>query len=160
MIENDARGLLQKSDYSSSDRWVAISRRKKKVQKWSQVNQERPFEFTMNTSTWFKKCFNQDFIFCKYMLPSEYELFISTTPFWARFSSGMKRCPTFPASFQGFLWFTSMTLEDFSFGIWGLAETLLFSAIGGSDAWSFEVLVVHLLIFFFFLLIPETIFFV
>lgn len=124
MIENDACSLLQKSDYSSSDRWVAISRRGKKVRKWSQVNQERPFEFTMNTSTWFKKCFNQDFIFCKYVLSSEYELFISTTPFWARFSSGMKRCPTFPASFQGFLWFTSMTLEDSGFGIWGLAETL------------------------------------
>lgn len=80
----------------------------------SQVNQERPFEFTMNTSTWFKKCFNQDFIFCKYMLPSEYELFISMSLFWARLSFGLKRCPAFPASFSSFIWFTSMTLGDFS----------------------------------------------
>lgn len=105
-----------KSDYSSNDRWVAISERKK-VQKLSQVNQERPFEFTMNTSTWFKKYFNQDFIFFKCMLPSEYELFISMSPLWARHSYSLKRCPDLPVGFSrlpliyfsdtGSLWLTS-----------------------------------------------------
>lgn len=99
MIENDACGLLQNLITAPVINGLPLAEGKK-VQKLSQVNQERPFEFTMNTSTWFKKCFNQDFIFCKYMLPSEYELFISTSPFWARLSFGMKRCPTFPASFS------------------------------------------------------------
>lgn len=135
---------------------LPLAEGEKKVRKWSQVNQERPFEFTMNTSTWFKKCFNQDFIFCKYVLSSEYELFISMTPFWARFSSGMKRCPTFPASFQGFLWFTSMTLEESGFGIWGLAEALFsYRWFRCMKVWSSHCVFADI----FFLLIPETIIF-
>lgn len=100
MIENNARGLLQNLITAPMIDGLPLAEGKKKVQKLSQVNQEWSFKFTMNTSTWFKKCFNQDFIFCKYILPSEYELFISTSPFWARLSFGMKRCPTFPASFS------------------------------------------------------------
>lgn len=114
MTLNDAHGLLQNLISTPMIDGLPLVEEKKKVQKLSQVNQERPFEFTMNTSTWFKKCFNQDFIFCKYMLPSEYQLFISMSLFWARLSFGLKRCPAFPASFSRFIWFTSMALGDFS----------------------------------------------
>lgn len=134
-----------KSDYSSNDRWVAISERKK-VQKLSQVNQERPFEFTMNTSTWFKKYFNQDFIFFKCMLPSEYELFISMSPLRARHSYGLKRCPDLPAGFSrlpliyfndtGSLWL--MKLSAFQPQVGQIHET-------------FKLLFLHLLFFFFLL---------
>jgi len=145
MIENDAHGLLQNLITAPMIYGLPLAEGKKKAQKLSQVNQERPFEFTMNTSTWFKKRFNQDFIFCKYMLPSECELFISTSAFWARLLFGLKRHQISTPAFQGFLWFTSVTSGDFSFCIWGLAETPLFSPIGGSDSWNFQALIVHFL---------------
>jgi len=51
MIENDAHGLLQNLITAPMIYGLPLAEGKKKAQKLSQVNQERPFEFTMNTST-------------------------------------------------------------------------------------------------------------
>lgn len=51
MTLNDAHGLLQNLISTPMIDGLPLVEEKKKVQKLSQVNQERPFEFTMNTST-------------------------------------------------------------------------------------------------------------
>lgn len=157
MIENNARGLLQNLITAPMIDGLPLAEGKKKVQKLSQVNQEWSFKFTMNTSTWFKKCFNQDFISVNIYCLQNMNYSFPRVPFEPGFHLAWKDAQLSLPVFQGFLWFTSMTLGDFSFCIWGLAETLLFSAIGGSDTCNFETLFVHLLNSF--SLIPETILF-
>lgn len=147
MTLNDAHGLLQNLISTPMIDGLPLVEGKK-VQKLSQVNQERPFEFTMNTSTWFKKCFNQDFIFCKYMLPSEYELFIFMSLFWARLFIWPEKMPNFPCQVFKALFDLLQWHWETSASEWALAETPLFLDTGGSDTWNFEVLTTQLLNFF------------
>lgn len=50
MTLNDAHGLMQNLILTPTIDGLPLVE-ERKVQKLSQVNQERPFEFTMNTST-------------------------------------------------------------------------------------------------------------
>lgn len=61
-------------------------------------------------------------------------------PFEPAFHVAWKDARLCLLAFQGFTWFTSMTVEDFG---WHLVETLFPSVTGGSDIWNFESLVLH-----------------